>query len=435
MMKRHFIYLWIILSLLVLSSCTGTPGATAPFFVIAGVTTTAGPSLLVLQDRVADNISANEPRFTRFTSQPLPAPAVAFETVDETGLREELIVLSRSQTITDGATTVSAFLNFFNTRGLTPTDESTFRPSRGQLDLRTLTYPSPFTVNDLCPVDLETTRDGTYALLFNSPRVCYGNRLETDNSIIVVFTPRNEAASVVTILRFNNSTTPLVTSSVLTGSIPTGMFLDQSSDALYYLRRTVSTLRLLRLERSFYTSSTFDESNPANFQIISNDLPVRSDEFRDMTKVGNNLAILGAGSYVLAPLSFTEGFTPKLTDTRDVRSQDSRRFVFDATATNLLILDDNQRLLYHPDPTTATNTETEVEGVSAAFNTTEDYLYLADTNRMDIIDTRPFEEGNTNLDALYSEESCTTAQANDGLCALTNPATLTWAEGILLPQE
>jgi hypothetical protein len=417
------IYLFFVTFCLLINGCTGTPGETTPFFVIAGVTSSTGSSLLVLQDRVADNTSVDEPRFTRFTSQPLPAPAVAFESVDEAGLREELIILSRSQTTAGGVTTVSAFLNFFNTRGLTPDDETTFRASRGQLDLRSLTYPFPLT--DLCPVDLETTRDGTYAVIFNSPRVCYPGRLETDNTIVILFTPRDAAASVVTSLRFNNFTNPL----------PTGMFLDQSSDALYYLRRFVSTPTLLRVERGQYTSSSFDESNTNNVQTIASDVLVRTEDFRDITKVGGNLAILGANNYVLAPLSVTTGFRANQTTTLGVRFQEPRSFVTDVTATSLLIFDDNQRLVYHADPTTTTNTTTDTEGVVSTFNTSEDYLYLADTGRMDIIDTRPFEESNTNLDALFSEETCNTSQAADGLCALTNPSALSWAQGILLPES
>lgn len=414
----------LVMGMILLSGCTGTPAPTPPLFIIAGVRDTN--SIIVLQDRVLEP-NAPTPRFVRFTSQQLTATPLAFDIVDEASSRSELVVLSRGGT-RDTNNIFPAFLDFFNTRGLTPTDPGTFRPSRAQIDLRTLTYPFPLA--DLCPIDVEVTRDGNYALIFNSPRVCNPTKLDTDN-VIVVVSLRAAPVSVVSSLLQENSTKPLVTSSVLTGSpISTGMFLDQSGDTLYYLRRVgVATLELRTLSFTAYTSTTPETTtNPA--QVISSNIPIRGDEFRDMTKVGSNIAILGGGSYVLAPQTVTEGFVPRATDTVDVRFQGPRAFVQDITNTRLLFLDDNERIVYHADPNTTTNTEADVTGTVSTWNTSDNFLYIAGTDRLTILDTLPFAEGSINLSSLLTEDTC---QDSPDLCALDNPTALSWIQGILLP--
>lgn len=437
-MKHFYSWTFLIAGLLLLSSCTGTPAPAQPLFVIAGVTGTTGSSVLVLQDRVLETLPSDAPRFVRFASQDLAAIPRVFDTIEETSTRDELIVLSRAQTANaDG--TFNAFLDFFNTRGLTPDDPGTFRTSRTRVDLRSLSYSFPATA--LCPIDLEVTRDGVYALFFNSPTVC--NPQSSERDIIVVLTlptrlPSTTPASVTSsIPSVTLPANPFVRSQVFAGgSSRAGFYVDQISDTLFFLRQIGSQqVELRRLERTAYTSST-PETGTGNVQIISSNLPLRADEFRDMTRVGSNIALLGTGTYVLAPQTVpTDSLTVRATDTVDARSQESRTFVNDVTGTRLLILDDNERLVYHADPTTATNTVAEVEGTVSAFNTTSSFLYVAGSRRTSVFDTLPLNEGDTNLESLLIEETCNTSQTDDGLCGLENPTALTWAEGILLPDE
>jgi hypothetical protein len=432
----------------ILTACTGTPGATLPLFVIAGVQETSGanPRVLVLQDRILEpNLPTDAPRFVSFASQGLAATARAFDTVDEAGTREELVVLSRSQT----GSTVTAFLDFFNTRGLLVSDPGTFRTSRSRVDLSTLTFPTA-----LCPVDLEVTRDGNNAVIFNSPSVCNSTFSSANDSLVVLELPSRPPGTTParvrsTILSNNAPANPLVRTPVFgSGTTRGGLFLDQQNgDSLYYLRQEGSqTVQLRLLSFSAYTST--DSENSTNVQIISDDIPIRSDEFRDMTRVSSNLAILGAGTYVLAPLSVTEGFVPETINTLDVRGQDGRAFIPDATGSSLFILDDNDKIVYHADPTIETNTEADLTGFVSTLNTTSDFLYVAGRNSagtplMTIFDLQPlFNEGNTNLESLLIEEDCNAASLedtdptnDDGLCFLTNPSALTWAEGILLTEE
>ncbi len=432
-MKRYIIL--FTTCVLLLSSCTGTPAPAQPLFVIAGITDTTGPSVIVLRDRVLETLPTDAPRFVRFASQSLAATPRVFETVEETTTRDELIVLSRSQ---DTAGRVSAFLDFFNTRGLTPDDATTFRPSRARVDLSSLAYPFPATA--LCPIDLEVTRDGVYGLFYNSPTVCNPQSSERDVIVVLTLPDRSPGTTLASVISSIPSVTlpanPFVRTQVFaTSTARAGFYLDQSGDALFYLRQIgTQQVELRRLERSAYTSST-PETVTGNVQIISSNLPLRADEFRDITKVGNNIALLGTGSYVLAPQTVTTGFTPRASDTLDARLQESRTFVNDVTGTRLLILDDNERLVYHADPTTPATTVTEIEGTLSTFNTVSNFLYVAGPDRMSIIDTLPLNEGDTNLESLLIEESCNTSQVEDGLCDLDNPTALGWAEGILLPEE
>jgi hypothetical protein len=442
----HFMALLSPCILLLLASCTGTTAPTEPLFVIAGVQDANGAnsSILLLQDRILETTDTNAPRFVNIVSQPLAATARAFDLVDEAGTREELVVLSRN-VVTNGTTiTVSAFLDFFNTRGLLVSDPTTFRVSRSRVDLSTLTFSS-----SLCPIDVEVTRSGSHAVIFNSPSVCNPIFGSANDSLVVLSLPsrlpETTPASVVSsILSSNAPANPLVRTAVFTGGTSRGgMFLDQSGDSLYYLRQKgAQATELRQLSFSAYTST--DPESSTNVQIISDNIPIRSDEFREMTKVSSNLAILGAGSYVLAPLNVTTGFVPKATNTEDVRGQEARSFVPDATSSLLFILDDNDKLVYHADPTTETNTKTTIRGTVSTINTDSDFLYIAGkdargNNLMSIVDLLPLvTEGNTNLESLLIEETCTASEKDDpnntnGLCDLNNPTALTWVKGILLP--
>jgi hypothetical protein len=444
-MKHRFQFIFSTL-LLLLASCTGTTAPSAPLFVIAGIQDANGlnPAILVLQDRALDatNTAPDAPRFVQITSQTLAATARAFDSVDEANIREELVVLSRSQDATSRQ--VSAYLDFFNTRGLVAADPATFRATRTRVDLRTLSYPFPLSVDTVCPIDLEVTRDGTHAVIFSSPSVCFpGSSSANDALIVIALPPRlpeTTPASVVSIILSSNApANPLVRTAVFASSATRdgvtrgGMFLDQNGDVLYYLRQKGSQgVELRRLEFSSYTSAT--PESDTNVQVISSNIPIRTDEFRDMTKAGSNLALLGAGSYVLAPLSVTTGFTPKAINTVDVRGQEPRAFVIDPTGIQFFILDDNTRLVYHADPTLEANTTTEVTGTTATFNTTSSFLYIAGNQGMSTFDLLPLvNEGNTNLESLLTEDVCDPTQA-DGLCSLNNPTALSWAQGILLPE-
>jgi hypothetical protein len=437
-MSLKFIIVFLLLcNSLLLASCTGTQAEVEPLFVIAGVQSTStsnSPSVLVLQDRVFEADDATAPRFVSVTSRPLSAIPRTFDTVDRAGTREELVVLSR--TVTNG--TISSFLNFFNTRGLIASDETTFRTTRDPVNLNSLTYPAPLIATTMCPIDMEVTRNGTHALIFSSPSVCIPGSPSANDAIIVVALPSRlpttTPASVVSIIRsFDAPANPLIRTSIFPGEVSRGgMYLDQSSDALYYLRQQTSqSVELRQLSFSAYTSST-PESGTNNVQIISSNIPIRPDEYRDMTRVSSNIGILGTSTYVLAPSSGTN-VTTTTVRTEPVRPQDPRAFVPDPSTNRLFILDDNDKLIYHADPSNETNSEADITGTVSTINTDSSYLYIAGTDIMNIFDLLPLNEGTTNLESLFAEESCSTT-VGDGLCDLNNPTALTWAEGILPPQ-
>jgi hypothetical protein len=426
-----------ICTLVLLASCTGTTAETEPLFVIAGVQDP--PRVLVLQDRVFEGLGQNEPRFTAFAVRDLGATARAFDTVDRAGTREELVVLSRTVTVAGTTRTVSTFLDFFNTRGLVANNQDTFGTTRNRVDLKALTYPAPLTADTLCPIDLDVTRNGSHALIFSSPSVCFPGSPSADDAIIIIAfparLPSTTPASVVSFIRsFDVAANPLVRTSLFPGDVSRGgMYVDQSSDALYYLRqRSSQTVELRQLSFGAYTSTT-PESGTNNVQVISSNIPIRPDEFRDMTRVSSNISILGASTYVLAPTSGTNVTTTTVT-TLPVRLQDPRAFVPDPSANRLFILDDNDKLIYHTDPTNQTNTDTDITtGSVSTINTASSYLYVAGNDVMNIVDALPLNEGNTNIDSLLSDETCTETPTS-GVCELNNPTALTWAEGILLPE-
>jgi hypothetical protein len=448
-MMYRFTACLFICTLVFLASCTGTTAETEPIFVIAGVDdvspeATVVPGILVLQDRVFEEIGQDEPRFVRFTTRDLGATARAFDTVDRAGTREELAVLSRTVTETRTETgtivrTVNTFLDFFNTRGLVTANPDTFSITRNRVDLKALTYPAPLTADTLCPIDMEVTRNGSHALIFSSPSVCFPGSPSADDAIIIIALPARfpstTPASVISFIRsFDVAANPLVRTSIFPGDVSRGgMYLDQSGDALYYLRqRSSQTVELRQLSFSAYTSTT-PESGTNNVQVISSNIPIRPDEFRDMTRVSSNISILGASTYVLAPTSGTNVTTTTVT-TLPVRLQDPRAFVPDPSANRLFILDDNDKIIYHTDPTNQTNTDTDITtGSVSTINTASSYLYVAGNDVMNIVDALPLNEGNTNIDSLLSDETCTETPTS-GVCELNNPTALTWAEGILLPE-
>ena len=430
----RFIVLLMSCLVLALTACTGTQASAEPLFLIAGVQDDSGanPRVVVVQDRVLE-------RFVTFAFGDLEATARAFDLVDESGTREELVVLSRSQE----GDTVTAFLEFFNTRGLLVDEpEETFFDTRPDLDLQSLTYPPSFDVSTLCPIDMEVTRNGSRVLIFSSPSTCFPGSSDADDAIVVLAAPAKRPgttpASVLSVILSSNAPAKLlVKSRAFEGSVRSGMYLDQSTDTLYYLRRSVNQVELRRLESSTYTSSD-PEPNPTGTQPIAGNIDISNEQFRDLKKIGGNIAVLGPNDYVLVPSSGTNVEVTTV-DTGSVGSQASRAFVPDATSSSLFILDDNDKLIYHADPTLPANTEADVTGTLSALNTNSDFLYVLGINSDDeplvtVFDLQPlFNEGNTNLESLLTEESC--GGEGDGLCALTNPTALTWAEGILLPTD
>lgn len=448
-MKRfsQYSYLFLLSFVLILNGCTGTPAPATPLYVIAGITdndpatdSANSSSVLVLQDRISDELPTDAPRFERFASQPLAAQARVFETVEEASSRDELVVLSRTLDVTTSARTVKTYLDFFNIRGLTPTDDTTFRPSRNRVDLKTLTYPvtNPVSVRveTLCPIDMEINRTGSHAVIYSSPSVCFPNTATDNDAMIVIELPQALP-----------STTPAIVRSVIPSVFPNrlvrsnvsandtaraAMYIDQSGDTLYYLReRGTQSVTFQSLSFTAYTSDT-PETDTNTAQIIVQDAPFRSENFRDMIRVGSNIVLLSIGDYLLLPQTPpSTTFSGRPTDTVDARSVDSRAFVQDATSSRLFILDDNERLIYHAEPATTTNTVIDIEGTTSAYNMVSSFLYIAGTDTISRVDTLPLGEGSTELD--FVEETCDTSNtAVDSLCTLDNPTALSWAEGILL---
>jgi hypothetical protein len=437
---KHFKKLFMLLVLiLILAACTGTPAPTAPLFVIAGI---EANKILVFQDRTLDGLREEEPRFSKFAEATLEASPIAFDSVEENSGRSELVVLSRSQAPNNGV--VSTYLNFFNTRGLDPDQPDTFRPSRNRVDLKGLTYPANFGVDTLCPIDMEINNLGTQAIIFSSPRICFPESSDANEAMIVVTLPAKlpatTPASVPSIIRSATlPANPFVKTAISNnGLLRAAMYLDRSSDTLYYLReKGTQNVDLLSLSSTAYLSGTPETGSNSSQRILEN-VQLAPDQFRDIGKVSSSIVLLDNSDYLLAPLTPPTPPIPIIrpVETVDALSTTFRALVADDTELRLLILDSNERLIYHADPTNTASTQTDIDGTVSAWNTTDNFLYIAGSNAQgqgffNIIDTLPFNEDNTNLGQLRAEETCADSPA---ICEMVNPTALSWVQGILLPE-
>ncbi len=396
-------FLLFLLSILLLTSCTGTPENEPPVFVIAGVQNGDKSQLVLLED---DYKSASDttPRFKSFAEADLNAPAIAFDIVDRINTRSELVVLTRK----DGDVTQS-FLEFFSLLGIEKAAD--FAENKGkQLDLSTLT-DLPTTI-DLCPTSIQITRDGSLAAIFNNPEICQG--------------PDNKKSLLLIDIKNKKYLNQITTIGVFPLS-PLGASIDQNNDALYFLSTTGNSgVSLNRLDRNNINSSNnFSSSNSCNIIICYKENLQNNINQSGFVKRSSDVLILNRSQNLYTYSTFS-GNELKNTDILTIGQGQS--FIHDYTNQyNQVFVLSNNRIAIHQTPETTT-TPNRIEGSTSAMlgtiNTFTDFMYLARDNVLEVYDLLELQDNPTSV----------ALEVETGLVDLNNPTILTWAQGVGVSQ-
>lgn len=171
-----------LLSTALLSACTGTTEPGNPVLLVVGQQDGAASEVVLIEDTFAERgATPDRFAFVEGSARALPAPAVAYDVVDRSTTRSELVVLSRGTPQAGGA---PAQLTFFALSGLNPDNPEAFVQTR-QLELADLevfaqNLPNP----TFCPTNVQVTQNGLYAAVLNNPQVCGGNVIGTSVDIL-----------------------------------------------------------------------------------------------------------------------------------------------------------------------------------------------------------------------------------------------------------
>jgi hypothetical protein len=391
----------LLLSLIFIVSCTGTPEDEPPVYVIAGVVNGTQAELVLFEDDYK-NVSNTSPRFKLFDSEELEAPAVAFDIVDRINSRSELIVLTRE-------TVDTSFLEFFSLRGVQ--EEADFVESDSkQIALSTLTdLPEDIS---LCPNSIQVTRDGALAALVNNPSLCRVSGSEI--SILLIDIKNKTFLNEITRNTFD--VFPIS---------PVATTIDQNNDTLYFLSTRATDVILNRLSRGQFNTDDLDRD------VVSYSDEIDISNPSDFVKRSSDALILSRSQsiYTYASLS---GDTLENTNIPTLNLGQS--FIPDFTHQyHQVFLLNGQRLAIHQDPK-ATATPNRIEGSTPArlgtINTFTDFLYLAYDNTLQVFDLFELENSPGSI-ALETESE----SDNADLESLNDPTILTWVQGVITEDQ
>ncbi len=387
-----------ILSLLLLTGCTGTPNEEIPILLIAAIDGNDGPQLLLFEDKL--NSTIRFPLVDK-AARDLSAPAVAFDFTDRNNRRDQLFVLTR-----DGENVISetskSYIEIFDTLAIDPATPAKFKKTRS-IDLSTIPdLPKPF-----CPTQIQLTRDGRYAVIFSEITVC---GLSDDKRRIVIID-----ISQTTLEKLLLSIIP----PRIQGFAEAGIFLDQSNDSLYFVENGVGDVDLLRLDQnSFDDVTSTNKQLPSNLkQQVNKEDVIRGTSFFQINRIGSGFVLLDDNKY-----THISDTTQSATVTQITTTARSRQMITDTSGEykQLFILGENG-LTIHFDANKTDSAKTSERASSMTLNYVTDFLYLADQNVIKVFDLFDLDQTITSLQ--IDSETVPTLT--------TRPTLLTWIPGVI----
>jgi hypothetical protein len=380
---------------LALVSCTGTPEDEPPVFVLAGVINGDKAELILFEDRYRFvNDMDSTTRFKFFDRQDLPAPAVDFDIVDRVNTRSELIVLTRDDK--------ESYIHFFSLLGIKTAANFTETTSK-RINLAKLTgLPTDI---ELCPSNIQVTRDGTFAAILNVATPTCG---EEDDIRLLIIDLKNR--------KYLRQVRPNIFP--LSSIHP---IIDQSSDILYFLSTSGgSGVKLNSLERSNFTST-----ESPSFGVRTYDTAIQTNTNQtDFMKLSSSFLTLNPSINSQSIYTYTtvSGDTLKNETIPTIARVES--FIPDYTNqyTQVFILG-NSRLAIHQNAETTT-LPNRIEGSTTAMlgtiNTFTDFLYLVSDNTIEVFDLLELQDNPSSI-VLETET----------ISDLNNPSILTWIQGVV----
>lgn len=264
---------WVtsVVTALALAACTGTTENTVPTLLVIGSVAPGGSQLELVQD-VYEPGTATPRDLVRIagSTTPLTAPPVSLDVVDRNGVRNELVVL------TQDPDTAKAELHFFDLSGLDTTAGAPLVSSRASVDLSALLANEG--ISPLCPVEVAVGSDGRRAALLD------------DGSC-------RDGVADIFVLDLVTSELFVLTREFIVDVLPAGLFVDQSTDLLFFPAQSLNRVEVLSIPLTGATQTTTvgnadlsaDAAGDNDFDPVAGGLGVLVDDRLALVQVGDDI--------------------------------------------------------------------------------------------------------------------------------------------------
>ena len=361
-----------------LSGCTGTVSDLPPLLLVVALVEANAPQIALVEDSfLTAGATQQRLRFLETSRRALPEPAVDFDVVDRAGVRNELVVLSRSDTAP-----YPSFLDFFGLVGIDPDDPADFAASRQQIDLAALIGGA-----ELCPDEVGVDREGEVAVIFSDATHCSG----ADSRAIYVIDL--EDLSVISAI----DTEPL---------LEAGIHLDQELNRVLFLVDKIGSTELKAIELP-------DEGT----RRLSDE--IEGTDAVDLGPAGGQLLVLSDDSFQSVDLSTSPA---TLADPEQTSAGATTLARSPGNLVSEVVILTGSDLIVHP------SLGSETERVSCDSSAEDaviapaprDFAYLLESGGVQIFDLLTF-PSETDCDQLFRFFS---------VPELSSPGPVTWAQGL-----
>lgn len=260
-----------VVTALALAACTGTTENTVPTLLVIGSVAPGGPQLELVQD-VYEPGTATPRDLVRLagSTTPLTAPPVSLDVVDRNGGRNELVVL------TQDPDTGKAELHFFELSGLDATAGAPLASSRTSVDLSALLAAEG--ISPLCPVEVAVGSDGRRVALLD------------DGSC-------RDGVADIFVLDLATTELFVLTQEFIVDVLPAGLFVDQSTDLLYFPAQSLNRVEVLSIPLAGDTQPTpvgsadlsADTAGDNDFDSVAGGLGLLVDDRLAVVQVGDDI--------------------------------------------------------------------------------------------------------------------------------------------------
>ena len=379
---KHRSYCLLMMCLgFILAACTGTTEERLPTLLAVSLVQNDEPQVALIE-----TVLASDGTYTLLedSRRPLPAPAKDFSVTGRRGERGELVVLSRAD---DNET----YLDFFSLRSIDPADPQNFKPVADKPRLALSTFEDA--EGGFCAEALQISNSGRYAAIFNGTDGCQG----IDEPTIDVLDLREERV----LERITGGTFGLVTATP---------YIDQRTDALFYLTQGVNQVNLIRLNLANLSKETFAELDAENENNIA-------QYASDISRQGDTLLILRSAEIVALPLSNPEN--PLSLST----TSGSKRFVDNLVeaSTNILTLT-SRRLTVHRSLEDEDEGSADLDSLFGTLEAVEGFAYFPLEGAIRRFDLLRYRSSSAEVSSLLRTYS---------VPELTTPGPITHLKGIL----
>jgi hypothetical protein len=398
--------LWFLglLTLLILTGCTGTQTVRAPTLLIVGFGEAGSGAVALVQDTYLTDQATSTSRFLFVPGSQRPLPQgsapVAYDIAGRLGSRDTLAVLSRTQT--NDASGANAFISLYDVSAIDPSQVAETFTLISSFDLSTT---DPDNLYSFCPTNIQIDDSARYVAILNDQSVC--NRSAQDSLMIIDL----EAAGGPRIVQVREASV-----------IGTAFYLYQTSadnDRLFYFTNEAAGPEL----RAFTLA-------PGNISASDPGVVLRNFAAQapiDLTRVGSRLIALFASQFVPIANAFSGETT---VETAVSTTSNSRRLIplNSPDAQAVMILSPTQFTIHTLTQNTfSAAASASISAVDGSLEPLDGFVYLTTTgiNNFALFDFREYDPATDTVAGNLSQSSLLAVPE------ISNPVFVSWVRSVL----